>query len=236
MSLGGSCFSTIKIELADQARVKAGRDYLLVAGGRAPAQDLLLALAKERVVCCADRGVSYCRSAGIVPSYLIGDGDSGRADWAWAATQGVRIERHPEDKNQTDLQLALEQIASFGDCATLTVTGIWGGRFDHAYSAVLVLASWRDKMDCPIVLVDQEEFMIIVGGGKSSELNFLRLPQVLSLLPFSEQARVSLRGVRWPLEGALLERGNPYAISNQVLEGQVVLNVHSGQVGLYCLI
>jgi len=65
-------------------------------------------LAADDLVIAADGGSGHCQNLGIIPNLLIGDLDSTSQDliqeWENA---GVLIIRHPAQKDQTDLELAL---------------------------------------------------------------------------------------------------------------------------------
>ncbi len=208
---------------------RVGKEYVLVAGGRRPAAGWLKKIAAGRVVVCADRGVSWCRAAGVHPDILLGDGDSAGADWAWAERAGAMTRRYPRDKDATDLQLAIDFIKEAGDCCALVATGVWGGRFDHAFSALFSLAALR----CPLLLADHRELLAPVYAEKTLSITFSQTPPVLSLLPLSESCRVTLTGTDWPLEAVKLFLERPYAISNRVSGRQINLSVQEGRVGLY---
>lgn len=226
----------LKLKIAATEQAVQKQDYLLVAGGKQPDNILLNELAQNRIVYCADKGISYCRQAGIVPDYLFGDNDSALADdWLWAQANNVQIQQYPTDKNQTDLQITLVHILQQKNCRNLIVTGIWGGRFDHAYSAVLTLATYSKLLNCPIILIDQDEAMLVVEQKHTVTVDFLITPQVISLLPLEEQVQVTLQGTKWELTNALLTQDDPYAISNTLKDNSSTINltVHTGQVGLY---
>ncbi len=214
---------------------KAGKEYLLVAGGREPSTEWLIGAAKNRFVVCADKGVSYCRAAGIRPDFLCGDGDSAGDDWIWAQNEGITIERYSPDKDATDLQLALDFITGQKDCGHLYVTGIWGGRFDHAFSNVFSIAAWSKIYKCPTIMADQLECFIPLVKGQTINVEFSLSPEAISLLPVSQKAVVSLTGVQWPLHEKVLSKTNPYAISNRLAKEQkaLVFSVHSGSAGLH---
>jgi thiamine pyrophosphokinase len=211
----------------------AGSRYLLVAGGRAPSGRWLAAAAAGRRVVAVDRGVAYCRRAGIAPEFLVGDGDSAGADWGWALAAGVSAERHPPDKDWTDLQLALCHIVRRGNGGEIVAAGVWGGRFDHAFSAAHSLLAAGRKIGCPVVLADQREALFF-GGGEWA-VRFARRPRVVSVLPFSSVATTSLLGCQWELDGAVLAQDRLYSVSNRLKAGARELRfaVAAGEAGLY---
>ena len=85
---------------------------LVVAGGEI--KDLAFFRAKiselkPAEIICADSGAGYLRAIGMVPHVIIGDMDSlSPGMLEYFKERGSRIIRFPEDKNETDTQLALE--------------------------------------------------------------------------------------------------------------------------------
>ncbi len=211
-----------------------GRNYLLVAGGREPDSLFLRELAKDRVVVCADKGISYCKKANIIPKALLGDGDSCKGDWNWAENNGVYTKKYSCDKDYTDLQLALEYIFNCNDCKTLVVTGIFGGRFDHLYSAISVLFKYITSYDSKIVLVDDQE-MIVLLKTCDVKIDFNKIPQAISVLPFSNQVKISLSGCKWNLNQSVIKRENLYTISNSLQHENktAIITLHEGLIGFY---
>ena len=213
-------------------------DCLLVAGGMAPDKAWLAAAAKDRIVWSVDRGIGYCRDAGIIPCKLIGDCDSADPDdWQWALTEGVQTERYPSEKNDTDMQLALQLLQqAYPSGGSVIVCGGWGSRPDHFFSTLFSLADWGKRSNFRVIMADEKQHLAIVYEDESISFHYkeTNAPLVLSLLPLSAAATVSLQGVRWPLESALLSQQYPYAVSNRILTGKFpVLSVSSGIVGCY---
>jgi thiamine pyrophosphokinase len=212
------------------------KDYILIAGGRAPDPFWLRAAAAGRAVVCADRGASYCREAGLVPEAAIGDADSAGDDWQWAGGQGARILRYPADKDKTDLELALIYLKKQKDCGSLVVAGVFGGRLDHAYSALFTLSTHERGLTAPLVAADRWEALVFAGRAEKITLRFLERPQIISLLPLTGTLRADLYGCHWELTGGLLRQSRPSAISNRLLEGEMSLHFSAaaGRAAIYC--
>ena len=56
---------------------------------------------------------------------------------------GALITKVPTKKDVTDTQLALQMIKAEYNEAVVIMTGAWGGRFDHAFSAVFSLQGFN---------------------------------------------------------------------------------------------
>ena len=214
---------------------KEKKEGMLVAGGRAPDLQWLKTVSANKTIICADKGVTYCKQADIVPAYLVGDGDSALLDFDWAEESGVFVKRYSVDKEETDLQLALTLQQELADVDALLVTGIWGGRFDHSYSAIFSLCQYAKQTGVKTILADQQEIMILCGSDAAVKVEFIRRPEVISILPLSEQVQVSLQGCRWELDKKIIEQSNPYAISNRLKDAQkeITFTMERGWAGLY---
>ena len=207
---------------------------LLLAGGRKPDKIWLqkLAQANNFTVYCADKGVDYALAAQLVPKLVVGDCDSSSPTlYAKAQELGATLELHPPAKDDTDLQLLLAKLPE----QDLIATGIWGGRFDHLFSNVYSLLAFKEQRHCQVILADAEELMLLLTSEDVVEVELADVAnvQALSLLPLAQNSMVSIEGVRWPLEKAVLNQERPYAISNEIIKKQIKCTCHLGKVGLY---
>ncbi|WP_196594691.1 motility associated factor glycosyltransferase family protein [Pectinatus sottacetonis] len=108
---------------------------LLITGGRTPDTAWLKRTANQRIIYCADHGLDICIDAGLIPDYILGDGDSvDSLNWQWAESIGIPVDKYPSAKNLLiHTQLALEQINQKYPQSDIIITGMFGGRFDHLY-------------------------------------------------------------------------------------------------------
>jgi len=218
------------------APAATGSEVLLVAGGRKPSIPWLLEAAQGRIVWAIDRGVDICMEAGLLPTLVLGDADSASKRLLKAArSRGVEALLVPREKNETDLQIALRTLLERFDQPTAILTGCWGGRFDHTWSNVMsVVGALRNGLGFA-VMVDHRELLAVVRGGGAMTLSYGKTPCAVSLLALSERCSgVSIGGVHWPLEGTVLEKDVPYAISNRACEGMDTCSgIEEGDLGLY---
>ncbi|MGZ3607253.1 MAG: thiamine diphosphokinase, partial [Syntrophales bacterium] len=137
---------------------------------------------KPAEIICADSGAAYLRAIDMVPNVIIGDMDSLSPDMLeYFKERGSRIIRLPEDKNETDTQLALE-------CAfdvvpdEIYVFGAFGTRIDHTLANVSLLALGLKK-GVQIKLIDEwcETFVVSHEYAIEGEPG-----QTVSLLPLSD--------------------------------------------------
>ena len=203
---------------------------VLVAGGRAPAPAWLRTVGSGRLVYCADKGLEYALAAGLKPALVCGDGDSAQEEVWRQALQDYPSQVHPRDKDDTDLQLLLRQLDRR---SSIVATGVWGGRFDHLYSNLLTLAAWQKENGPVVLLADDSEIAVLVSPGLQVRFKPAAGVPVISLLPLAENSRVNLKGVKWPLHQALLQRDYPYAVSNELTAPVVEFSYTRGAAALY---
>lgn len=210
---------------------------LLVAGGRRPASEWLIQAAAHFPVWCVDSGIDSCHTYNVIPERLIGDGDSATSQgWAWGKRLGIPVEVYTPEKNLTDLQLALQTAGSMYGQAMVVVTGVWGGRFDHAFSNIYSLKGCEDFGIRGCCAADEKEVLILIKGKDSVRIETATCPEVVSLLPLSTKCSgVFIDGVRWPLADVELYDTLPYAISNRPNESgtEITVAIETGWLGIY---
>ena len=207
------------------------QEILFVTGGRVPEKNWLTNVAAGRKIFCVDKGIEICRACELVPEILIGDFDSAESSAvAWARAKNVPVEKYPVDKDFTDTQLALQRGEEiFGEQVAL-VTGCFGGRVDHLYSTIFTCAASSRK----IILADEREIIFYVTGGESVDVKFFRKPLALSLLPMTSVCDgVTIKNVRWELNGATLTQKFPNAVSNRVTDEKISVSIVDGTLAVY---
>lgn len=209
---------------------------LMTAGGRPPENRWFSTLAAGLPIWCIDSGIHICRQTGITPDRIIGDGDSANPEaWAWGRSLGVPVEIYPEDKDYTDLQLALFRAKEIYGTTTAIITGVWGGRFDHAFGNIQSLAG-SEALGIKSIAADESEVLFFLSGQDNVKIKAEVMPDVISLISLSNRCLgVTIAGVRWPLQNAELKRTLPYAISNQPLVNcqEVFVSLGEGLLGVY---
>ena len=134
------------------------------------------------------------------------------------------VERHPVDKDATDLELALEAARSRG-AGSVVVVGGHGGRLDHLLANALLLASPRFaelRVDARMgdahvtVIRDRAE----LSGAPGT---------LCSLLPVGGAAiGVETEGLRFPLHHETLDPASTRGISNEFVATVATVSVAAG--------
>ena len=194
-----------------------GGHALVVTGGPIPANQGPLPSAD--LIIAADGGADNAAALGLTVDLVIGDLDSVSSA---AVARAKKVERHPEDKDETDLELALSAAVAAGT-GSVTVVGTLGGRVDHALANLLVAAGdrWANlRIDLRIdgarawVVRDHVEVVAQVGD-------------VVSLLAVGGRATgVTTTGLDWPLADAEVKPGLGLGLSNRMAapKAEVVVN------------
>jgi len=205
-----------------------GRMVFVVSNGVMNDTGLLeeeIARAGDPVIICTDGAAERMREIGRVPDMIVGDMDSIRLETlSYFQEKGSRIVRHPERKDETDTQIALE--CAFGvDPEGIRIFGALGGRIDHALANISLLVMCVNRgIDARIV--DEGCELFVIDGSCVIEG---REGETVSLLPLSTDVRgIALNGFEYPLTGATMGIGVPYGISNRLTGTQGKISVESG--------
>ena len=177
------------------------------------------------VVIAADGGLHRADSAGLAVDVVVGDMDSVDPErLERAVASGVRVERHPEDKDATDVELALD-LASARGVGRIVVLASPAGRLDHLLGGLLVLtheAYAHLEIDA---LVGSTRVLVVRGRRPL----FGRPGQLVSLLPVGGPARgVTTEDLAWPLVGETLEVGTTRGVSNRFVSSEAAVSLDEG--------
>jgi thiamine pyrophosphokinase len=178
-------------------------------------------LPRDAYVIAADSGFDHARGLGVAVDLVVGDLDSISPEGLTLA--GV-IEKHPSDKDATDLAIALDAALREG-ATTVCVVGGGGGRIDHflANAALLASAEYRDVSLTWLpgnALISVVRDRIELSGATGD---------LVSLLPYGGRAAgVTTTGLRWPLHEAELAPGTSRGVSNQMIDRTATVQLREG--------
>ena len=179
-------------------------------------------------VVAADGGLRHAGSLGLRPDLVVGDFDSVSADVLARFADLPRL-RHPVDKDELDLELAIAQAVARG-AREIVLVGTLGERFDQSLAAVFIGARYaRDGLTVSLHNGRQEVFLLAGGSSHSSPSE---PGQLFSLLSLAETSTVSVRGAQFDLEHAPLPFGVGLGVSNRVAEPPLRVTVDAGLVAL----
>jgi thiamine pyrophosphokinase len=171
------------------------------------------------VVVCADGGYALAASLGIAPDVIAGDLDSIGGE---APPSGVRLVRHPPEKDFSDFEIALQEAKKMR-AGRITVYGALGGRADHELINLVILA----HAGLPAVFVEE-------GTEAHNVIRELvldgRRGWTCSLAALGGACRgVRTEGLLYPLRDELLEPSSR-GLSNLVVGETARVRVQSGRL------
>lgn len=174
----------------------------------------------------ADGGLQHFDTLGLAPHALVGDLDSVAPDRvAQLAAQGVVIERHRPEKDETDLELAIDYAAKAG-ATEILLLGALGGRLDQTLANLLILA--RDDWQLPISIVEENQLATVLRAGQSLVIEGT-VGRVVSLVPLSKRVTgITYTGLRYPLDNATLAFGSTKGISNEMAATEATMQIETG--------
>lgn len=200
---------------------------------RSREQALATAIDRAPLTVAADGGIARAHRLDRAVDVLIGDLDSvSAADLARARAHGTVVEEHPNDKDATDLELALLHVVDALDDGApreVLVVGGHGGRSDHLVGSVLLLAAarfatlrlrawWGDDT------IDVVHDTLTLHAAAASTVSIVAM--------HGPAEGVTTSGLRFPLKGARLEPGSTLGISNRMDGGVATVTVARGTLAV----
>ena len=174
-------------------------------------------------VIAADSGLHLALACGRMPDLVIGDMDSvNPVLLEQARDAGAEIRSFPQDKDATDLELALETVNASLDPRfdSVTVIGSHAGRVDHLLSGMLLLGSERFA-GLRIDAWFGDTYLAIVRDSRRVVAESGQLVSVVA-------QGVRSTGLRWAFEGEELSPGSTRGVSNEFLETIATISVDQG--------
>lgn len=190
-----------------------------IVGAMEPGE-LRFAPRRPRLVIAADRGLYYLERQGIRADLIVGDFDSlGRTP------EGENVLRHPVEKDDTDMLLAVKEGLARG-LRTFVLYGGLGGRLDHAYANLQTLTFLAERGAAGYLLGEGLAASAIRGGAMDFPADLAG--DVSVFCPDGRAEGVALRGLYYPLEDAALTSGFPLGVSNRFTGRPARVSVERG--------
>ncbi|HXQ33040.1 MAG TPA: thiamine diphosphokinase [Anaerolineales bacterium] len=199
---------------------------IIFANGELPdLEKARLLLHPNDYIICADGGTRHSLAMGLTPNIVIGDMDSiERGQWLGLEKEGVSIELFPRDKNETDLELAINRAIELGP-KQLLIIGALGGRLDQALGNIALLGDIRlsaldtrldDGVEEIFICRDQAQV-----HGRSGD--------IVSLIPWGNPVHgIQTQDLKWPLQNEALYPDKTRGISNEMTSQTASISIESG--------
>ncbi|MFT7475629.1 MAG: thiamine pyrophosphokinase [Verrucomicrobiales bacterium] len=200
---------------------------VVLVGGTVPDRQLLDGVAEAVRIIAADGGVRIARTHGLPIDVVVGDLDSASAsDLAWARAEGATIVQFPPDKDQTDLELALDHADESG-VDRIVAVGVDGGRLDHELGNWSALCAKRRAL-VEVRAASGAAWVLHADGHPRIELRGSE-GDLVSLLPrLGAVSGVTTTGLRWPLTDATLSATSTHGVSNEFTGSEIAVEVGEG--------
>ncbi len=177
------------------------------------------------ILIAADGGTRLMAQLGLQPRLVVGDLDSAPQEEVQKMLAAkVEFRQYPQDKDETDLELALQAAREFNPEAIL-IAGALGGRLDQTLANIALLTQ-PDLLTKNVRLDDglEEAFFCAREAEVHGEIGDL-----VSLLPWGAEARgVSTEGLKWRLDGETLLPAQTRGISNEMTAEIARVKLNSG--------
>lgn len=181
---------------------------------------------EDDLIICADGGYNLVCEAGIKPDVIIGDMDS----VSGKLPADVKIYTYPCKKDKTDLHICVD-FALQHKCDQIILLGVMGGRISHSMGSLMMLEYIHKNHAAGMILTASTRVFLVSDKISVKRDNF----KYLSLIPLTETAEgVSISGVKYPLENAVLKRENNLGISNEFDSDTAEISVKRGLLTVVC--
>jgi thiamine pyrophosphokinase len=182
-------------------------------------------LRDDDYVICADGGTRHVSSLDIKPDLVIGDMDSTeKAYLQKLQADGVPIELFPQDKNETDLELAIGHAIEQNPNEIVIIAAI-GGRLDQTLANIALLSNDQlstfnlkldDGVDEVFFCRDQVEVQ-----GRSGD--------IVSLIPWQGPVSgVQTKNLKWKLNNETLYPEKTRGVSNEMKSDIANVKISTG--------
>ena len=175
---------------------------------------------EDCLVIAADAGYARCQALGIVPDLVIGDFDS-----LCKVPDLSTVVRLPVEKDVTDMDAAVKMALEQG-CKVFHLYGGMGGRPDHTLANYTILTKLSQEKIAAFLYGEGYSVTAVTDGTLT--LNGKR-GETVSVFAWTERAEgVTLRGLKYPLENAVLTNTFALGVSNSFAEETAVVSVKRG--------
>jgi len=201
---------------------------IIFANGELPDLNKARALSrKDDYIICADGGTRYALSLNLKPDLIIGDMDStGREQLQNFQEAEVSIELFPHDKNETDLELAINRAIDLNPKQIIIVAAL-GGRLDQTLANITLLtgpqlSAFDVRLDDGVEEIFLCRDQVQVHGQRGD---------IVSLIPWGQAtSEVQTVNLKWPLRKETLYPHKTRGISNEMLGESASISIGSGSL------
>ena len=175
---------------------------------------------EDDFIIAADGGLKHLDKFGIEPDIIIGDFDS----FGKIPDAGNVIRLKPE-KDITDLHAAVD-IGLAKGCGSFEIFGATGGRLDHTYANIQLIASLAQKGKVNKIYGNGFEICAVHNSAVSFSAD---MQGYISVFAHSDECEgLLIKGLKYELENATLSNSFSLGVSNEFIGKDSVISVENG--------
>ncbi len=211
---------------------KETHTVLIVSGGSLDDAFVMELLRKNNygfLIAC-DRGMEFFARNEICPKLILGDFDSADQKTVehFRACTDIEMEQFPSQKDWTDTELAVRRALDLSP-DRIDLVGATGSRLDHVLGNLQLLALGQ-RAGVPIHMMDAHNRIRLITEPiklKKEE----QFGAFISLIPHGGSVRgLTLRGMKYPLEDAVLTPDVSLGISNEITGEEASISFTEGEL------
>ena len=180
-------------------------------------------LRDDDFIIAADGGTRHALALGLTPNVIVGDLDSLPSNFEPSTFNGEII-LYPKDKNETDLELAIQHALTLNSQEIIILAAL-GGRLDQTLGNVALISDLRPST-LDLRLDDGLEEVFFCRD--TCEINGTP-NDLVSLIPWQgEVIGIVTSGLKWPLQNETLYPHKTRGISNEMIGETAAVQIKSG--------
>lgn len=197
---------------------------IIFANGELPNKEKARALLREDdFIIAADGGTRHAIELGRTPNIIIGDLDSLPVNLE-PSTLNIELMQFPADKNETDLELAIQHALTLNP-QEIIIIGALGGRLDQTLGNIALISNLQPAT-CNLKLNDGLEEVFFCHDH--AEVNGAA-GDIVSLIPWQgEVTGILTHGLKWVLQNETLYPHKTRGISNEMTGETATIKIKSG--------
>lgn len=173
-------------------------------------------------IIAADGGQNRAREFGLQPDCVIGDFDSTTLNEDFDCIYIT----YPAEKDLTDTEAALTHALEKG-CRNVILLGGMGGRLDHTMGNIGLLDKYYSFFDHMEFIDGKNRMELLKDSGRTLKRD-VRYKYFGLVSLNAEASGIDIRGAKYELTGASLERASTLGVSNEFKEDTVEICVQKG--------
>ena len=195
---------------------------IIFANGSLPNLEKARALIRpDDFILCADGGTRHALALGLTPDLIIGDMDSLPAAFNLKPETFIRF---PTDKNETDLELAIDHALTLKPDQIFILAAL-GGRMDQTLANITLLSNVQ-LATFDIRITDGVEEIFFCRDQAKVEG---RSGDIVSLIPWQGEVNgIFTENLRWHLHHETLYPDKTRGISNEMTADVATISITSG--------